>query len=82
MARRLGRTMPHSVTKPAMSAAGVTSKAGLRARTPGAATRTEAHCPSGVAPATSSTSLSSRSSIGIPRPDGQAASNVGEGAAT
>jgi hypothetical protein len=57
--------IPHSVMKPVMSAAGVTSKAGLLARTPSAVIRTLLSWPSEARPVTNRTSSSARSSIGI-----------------
>ena len=57
----------------AMSRAGVTSNAGFQAPTPGGATG---------APEISVISPASRSSMGIPAPDGVARSTVENGAAT
>ena len=67
------RAMPRSVMMPAISACGVTSKAGLKTLAPSGARRTDL---------TWVTSRPSRSSIGMRRPSGVSRSMVETGAAT
>src|SRR3989338_7707259 len=81
-ARSVGSTRPDSVMKPLMSDAGVVSKAGFRADEPSAAIRTRVSVPSFASPETTSTSSSSRNSMGMAEASGVARSTVDRGAAT
>ena len=73
MRRRAAAATPRSVTSAVTSAAGVTSKAGLRTPVPGSVAST---------PANARTSSPSRSSISMLSPSGRSASMVEVGAAT
>jgi hypothetical protein len=75
--------MPRSVISPVTSRAGVTSKAGLQARLPGAATWKKPVLPSSLWPNRCVISRWLRSSIGIScNPSSRVQSMVGDGSAT
>ena len=77
-----GAQTPCSVTMPAMSDAGVTSKAGLATGVSAGSTATLPGLPPWLMPQTWRSSSAARSSMGMPRPSAQEKSMVDRGAAT